>query len=186
MEQKLFEAIYQFAHRNNWLDIVGIIFADVVGYFAILLVGALLFLNPNRRQRLASVLFILLSVLLSRALIVEVVQFFYFRERPFSLLGVEPLINSASGASFPSGHASFYFALAVSAYIAIGKKWGAWLLGVAAIISISRVFVGVHWVSDVLIGAAIGCVSPYLVQYLLRRTAALPEIPPEEEKGPVV
>jgi len=64
-------------------------------------------------------------------------------------------ITAGVGFSFPSAHASASF----SALPVLGKayrKWmAAWVI-IAVIISISRVYLGVHYMSDVIAGAAIG------------------------------
>lgn len=81
----------------------------------------------------------------------------YLRPRPFvshpDLLyfhfGIDPQ-------SFPSGHAMVAFAIAVSLYLSGFRKLGGWLLVFAFLISIGRVFAGVHYPTDVLGGAIIG------------------------------
>jgi undecaprenyl-diphosphatase len=81
------------------------------------------------------------------------------------------LINqSAKEASFPSGHASFYFALSTIVYL-YNKKLGILFYVATIFIVVARVFVGVHWPSDVLAGAILGILMGWLLNKLFKRHA---------------
>lgn len=66
-----------------------------------------------------------------------------------------PLVAAPRTTSFPSGHAASAFAFAVAASREMPRA-AAVLLPLAATVSYSRVYVGVHYPSDVLLGAALG------------------------------
>lgn len=66
------------------------------------------------------------------------------------------------------GNFKDYCALAASVWLR-DRQWGNWLLAAAALVSIARVFVGVHWPADVRAGAAIGIASAFAVRELLRK-----------------
>ena len=70
--------------------------------------------------------------------------------------------------SFPSGHSTFFFALAATVYF-YNKKWGWWFFLAAIIINISRVIAGVHYPSDILGGAIIGILVAYFVFTIVNR-----------------
>jgi undecaprenyl-diphosphatase len=71
------------------------------------------------------------------------------------------------GSSFPSGHAATAFAAAtVVALLRPGLRWPA--LGVASAVAFSRVYLGVHFLSDVLAGAALGTAVGVLCACVLR------------------
>lgn len=59
--------------------------------------------------------------------------------------------------SFPSGHATVFFALAMAIYL-YDKKIGIVFFVFAVLIAVSRVIVGVHYPIDIFIGAIIGIV----------------------------
>ena len=69
----------------------------------------------------------------------------------------EPLVGVSSTPSFPSGHATTSFACAVLLASA-APRLAVPLIGLAAAISLSRVYVGVHYPLDVVGGAALGIV----------------------------
>ena len=71
--------------------------------------------------------------------------------------------------SFPSGHAAFFFALAMAVYF-YNKKWGTWFFATAILITVARVIAGVHYPPDILGGAVIGIMVAYIVFYFAERT----------------
>ena len=94
---------------------------------------------------------------------------------------LKPLVGRirpfAVDASFPSGHTAASFA-AVFALKASGSRLWKPALAVAVVIAFSRLYLYVHWPSDVLcgalLGAALGYAGAYLVKVLYHRTGRLP------------
>ena len=78
------------------------------------------------------------------------------RIRPFAVnTAVELLVKAPLDASFPSGHTAASFA-AVFALKAAGSPLWKPALAVAVVIAFSRLYLYVHWPSDVLAGALLG------------------------------
>lgn len=79
------------------------------------------------------------------------------RPRPFQEFPqyVQLLIPPPSGYSFPSGHSCSSFA-AATAIFCRDRRWGAGALALAALIAFSRVFLFVHYPTDVLAGSLLG------------------------------
>ena len=90
------------------------------------------------------------------------------RPRPYDAIeGLIVLTEKLSSYSFPSGHASSSFAAAAALTVLFGKK-GAWSFVPAAIIALSRPYLGMHYLSDVICGAALGAVCGLLITKLLK------------------
>ena len=97
------------------------------------------------------------------------------RPRPFLGHHVHLLMAQKTDPSFPSDHATFAFAVAVAVFLA-SRRVGIAALALAALVAISRVYVGEHYPTDVLVGACIGLIAAYGTQLL--RPLVLPLIDP--------
>jgi len=115
------------------------------------------------------------------------------RPRPFVTYPDITAKIQAGGPSFPSGHASLAFALATSVSLNYPKWYFilpayAW----AGTVAYSRLYLGVHYPSDVLAGSLLGIGSAWLTHLVnnrLHRAAAIPPsiacYPPTSQRGTV-
>lgn len=107
------------------------------------------------------------------------------RPRPFEVLPTVEALMGASGYSMPSGHAATAFAGLVVVGAAVPRLLPL-LAALAIAIAFSRVYVGVHYVSDVLVGAAVGALvglAVLRIRPLRSREPALPRRPPSPPRG---
>jgi membrane-associated phospholipid phosphatase len=93
------------------------------------------------------------------------------RSRPPEAIGFDALVGVPPSPSFPSGHAMTAFAVA-GAVALLAPRLRLPVLGLAAVIAFSRVYLGVHFWVDVLVGAALGAAIGVLVALAFRRAAA--------------
>lgn len=81
---------------------------------------------------------------------------------------VTMLIPPPGSYSFPSGHSSSSFA-AAAVLFRFSKKWGAAAFVLAALIAFSRIFLFVHYPTDVLAGTALGIFFGLLTLFLYEK-----------------
>ncbi len=87
------------------------------------------------------------------------------RPRPV-LEGLPPLSGAPSGLSFPSAHATSSFACAV-AITWISPQLAPAVFALALLIAVGRPYLGMHYPSDVVAGAALGTALGFAVSLLL-------------------
>jgi undecaprenyl-diphosphatase len=106
------------------------------------------------------------------ALAVTALKETFDRARPpladASLSAVGPIPESAS---FPSGHSATAFAAAVAVGL-LYPRLRRPLLALAALVAISRVYLGVHYVSDVVVGTVLGVAVGLATAWIVRRASA--------------
>jgi undecaprenyl-diphosphatase len=85
----------------------------------------------------------------------QVIGWIWTRPRPFAGHPHTLLVPGAHDASFPSDHATIAFAAAVALFF-LSRRLGLAALVFACFIAFARVYVGEHYLSDVLAGAAVG------------------------------
>jgi membrane-associated phospholipid phosphatase len=163
-------------HRNT-LDTV-FVWITFLGDGAFTVIVFLLFLLKRRWSRATQVIAaFLLSGLLAQVLkrlfsMPRPMQYFPAGKYPYFIKGVTHL----GFASFPSGHSTSIFALATLLCI-FTKDWRlkiVCLLG-AVLVGYSRLYLGQHFLGDVLMGSSIGILTAVLVHWLfVQRLQSLP------------
>ena len=168
IDNYLFQKIFGLSGLNEVIDWMGIFFAEYLAY--VLIIIAILFFVKifSKNHRWKDIFFPIFSVVISRFFFVEIIRFFYHRPRPFLSYGFESLISHDITASFPSGHVSFFFALAICVFL-LNRKLGHWFLGGSILIGLSRIFVGVHYPFDILAGIIIGVLSVLVVGMFFKK-----------------
>lgn len=159
MDYTLFHAINGLAGH---IDAVDDVFEVLSGYGVYFLLAALPVLwfwpvsRTERDHRQWGVIVAVVAAVLALG-VNQVIIRLWDRPRPFMAHHVTQLVTHARDASFPSDHTTFAFAIAVALFL-ISRRIGLAALLFAALIGFSRVYVGVHYPTDVLAGALIGTV----------------------------
>ena len=141
------------------------------GWFWLALAVLLLFIKSTRKAGILSLLSMGIGALLTNAFLKPVVA----RIRPYEAVpDIILLVEKQHDFSFPSGHtcASFARALVLWKILPGNKRLPALIL--AILIAFSRLYVGVHYPSDVLGGFLVGLLSCAVVcwgnqRYILRK-----------------
>ena len=124
----------------------------------------LLCIGATRKKGLVYALALACASVVNNLLIKPAVM----RPRPYSTMEeLVVLVEKLDSFSFPSGHSCASFASAMALTLLFGKK-GAWSFIPAALIAFSRPYLGMHYLSDVLCGAALGAVCAWLIVRVCR------------------
>ena len=107
---------------------------------------------------------LIISLSLNDSICAQILKPFFERVRPshISIEGLNLLVSKGGKWSMPSNHASNMFSLAVILSYFYGR-FKVILFFLATVIAISRVYVGVHYPGDVIIGALIGYIISWTV-----------------------
>ena len=162
----LFYLFNNLAGRSKLFDDIVVFLASYLQYFLVLFFILLLYFSLHpKRKKIYIFSVTIISALFSRAA-AEIIRFFYHHPRPFVNHPVHQLLPE-SGWSFPSGHSSFFFAMATAIYF-YNKKWGLGFFIAALFMNISRIIAGVHYPLDILGGMILGIAAAWFVAYFAK------------------
>lgn len=178
MNDLIFSFLHNLANKSSSFDVMVIFFAEYLPYMIIIFTIIFLFFHYEIFQKryplkayirkIKEIILVFFSGIFAWFL-ANLIKIIIKVPRPFlSLDDVFPLLDKTDF-SFPSGHATFYMALAFSFYF-IHKKISYFLFFCALVIGIFRIIAGVHYPLDILAGYFLGILISYLLnKYLLDR-----------------
>lgn len=156
------ETVFRYVHsgcRSAIADPVMMFASGSTDGLLVFIAALCLMVLPRKRNKAAGLILLAgleVSYQLTRAL-----KHVVARPRPFEALsGISPMIH-AQGFSMPSNHAATAFALAFILSRYYGKA--PLFYAIAALIAISRVYVGVHFPGDVIAGSLLGIMIGYVL-----------------------
>lgn len=169
MNNAIFYFFYNLTHQSQFVDNIIVFFAVYFPYLVILLAGVfLLFYLPAQTGRKSWREFFLVFFSGGLAVFFDLIlKHFIHSPRPFSAFSNVHALFSETGYAFPSGHATFFAALAVAIFF-LNKKAGYVFLLFALLIGIARIIAGVHFPVDILGGFILGGIVSYLVAYFVK------------------
>ena len=167
MNTQFFLFLYTIQKSYPFIPLVVRFFGVYLPYVLVGGLGLYLFLSGQYifRKRL----FIVLASFVSGGIALLIALFIrslYQSPRPFTALKqIVPLIDESKQSlqSFPSNHAAVFFAFGTFIYF-YNTRLGALYLIAAVLMGIARVMAGVHWPLDIVVGAALGVASAYLIK----------------------
>lgn len=150
-----------------------LIFITKLGDHALIWIAVLLLLLifPKTRKSGFICLFSFLLALIVNNLVLKNC---IMRIRPYEAVeGLKALVPHLKDSSFPSGHTAISFSVAFVMLLTCRKIMGIPAMILASLIALSRMYVGVHYPSDVLAGLIVGCttsvISLWIVSLFLKR-----------------
>lgn len=157
--------------RNGILTKIMVFLSRIADYGILwILIGFVLLCMKNTRRTGAAVA---LSMLTNLLVLNLVLKNLVDRIRPYEVIdGLTRLVPAEKSFSFPSGHAGHAFAAAVVMYAMLPKKYGIPALVLAGLVAFSRLYVGVHYPTDVLAGALVGTLIALLAVVVVKSISA--------------
>lgn len=149
--------------------------SNEAGAIAIVMTLILIIWKKYRNVGIASAV----SLVIEFALLNLVLKPWIDRVRPYNVNEMlTTLVSKPHDASFPSGHAGAAFAVAFVIFLAMPKSYGIPAIIVSALISYSRLYNGVHYLTDVIAATIVGFITsiasvklvlPRITAYLEKR-----------------
>lgn len=179
MNNIIFLNLYSLAHQSINLDWLIVFCANNFGYIMVFIAFIFLIFHTDGifdyrapflqlKNKIRELAFVFSSAL-SAWIIATIIKSFISSPRPFIFFeNVKPLFFHGGMDSFPSGHAMFFGALAMSLFF-IHKRMGYMYFIVALIVGFSRVASGVHFPIDILIGYILGIIIAYIFKFVFRK-----------------
>jgi undecaprenyl-diphosphatase len=166
----------QFIGRHSWFDLMASLFTEnplLKGGVIVLLMWFVIF-DRNRPGELRKDFELLLGAAFFSVFAAVVARAMAFslplRARPFATPSLHFRIPANSDlmlinwSSFPSDHAALFAALATGIFLVSRRAGWFAALWVAVVTCFSRMYLGIHWPTDILVGAAIGVASAQLAR----------------------
>lgn len=159
----------------------GITMLGEKGIFLILVALAALTVLPKKYRKVG--LTMAFALIISLIMCNGVMKNAFARVRPFNVdTSFESLYNifaTIDDWSFPSGHTSAAFAAALAIFMWY-KKEGGFAIVIAALIAISRLYLTVHYPTDVLVslilGSIYGIISYYIVKFIMKKSEKMRKV----------
>lgn len=173
IEIRIFEFFNGLAGRSSLFDTLAGSFTELAFLIFLFFLSICFFFIPALRQRKIrrSILFAGLSGALTVTISFALSAIFY-RARPFVALPadqIQQIVSHVADSSFPSNHAAGSAGLAFGAWRTPNAVIRWLTMGIALLVGISRMVVGVHWPSDVVFSFLLGALVVGVLHALLPR-----------------
>lgn len=169
--------IFSFFNRASGDPVMDGIMATITdlgsGYFLFVLAMAMMIF---RRKKVRGGGIILMAGLSATYYVSSLIKHLVARPRPFLVIPDVNTVFTVGGFSFPSAHSTMAFMAAFILTKCFGR--GVIFYGLALVVAVSRMYLGVHYPSDVLAGGILGTLIGYSLVHIAERVMKSEE--PEE------
>lgn len=140
------------------------------GMIWIVLTVLMLLFAKTRKAGAASAVALIGSLVINNGILKNLVA----RARPYDVLeGLVPLLERQKDFSFPSGHTAASFAAAFVILRMLPRKYGIPAVILAVLISFSRLYLGVHYPTDVLAGMISGILISFAAERVIKAISGI-------------
>lgn len=166
---EIFQIINGLAGKSEIADALGIFLGEYLAYILAFILAIALFYSMRGKIMF---IFSLIAGFVARLIIKPIIVLLLARQRPYECLSqfslLIPVSANDSLESFPSGHAIFFFAISTVIYN-FNKKLGIFFFIASFLMGIARIFIGVHFPTDILAGAILGILVGVCVNLLYNK-----------------
>ena len=149
------------SYHNFILDNLALLVSNLGIIYFWIVISIVLYLFGNEKGKDVAKRMIL--ILLLTTIFTQLIKYLIMRPRPYTELSNLILLDLGTDYSFPSGHTSTSTAMA---YL-LSKEYKKWIfMLIPVVVAFSRLYIGVHYPSDILGGFLIGFFISYLLEYI--------------------
>ena len=157
------------SYHTSWLDPIMLILTETAAWIPLYVFLLYLVIKEYKKECWIILLGIAITILLADQITASIMKPYFARLRPSREPSLEGLIHLVEGYTggqfgFASSHAANTFGLATFFYLVFAKtrRWIIWLFLWAAFMTYTRIYLGVHYPGDILVGGIVGVFGGYV------------------------
>ena len=177
---ELFRMFNDLGKEVMFLNPIMIFFAKYMKYF--LLFGIIMYWFTRKRENRIMIISSMFAFVVAEVF-GAIAGAIHSNNQPFAeLSNVNQLIGHVIDNSFPSDHAIEFFSICIT-FLLFKKNLRYVWLAIAILVSISRVWVGVHYPADILVGTILGIIGAALCYWIIPQLNVIKKLLDIYEQG---
>jgi len=155
--------------HTPWLDPVILFLTATFAWLPLYLFLVYLVMKEFKKESWMVLLGVIVTILLADQITASIMKPYFARLRPSREPTLEGLIHLVGGYTggqfgFASSHAANTFGTATFYFLLFGKtkRWIGWLFLWAAFMTYTRIYLGVHYPGDIIVGGTIGVLCGWI------------------------